>query len=216
MKTDLLNGSRLRRWAARAACALGITLLVSVQAASATTLVAMDLPTLTNGADAVLLGTVEKLEAHYLGSGSSYIVTDVTIRCDRELLGVPAGSRFVVRHLGGVVGDLGQRVHGEASYRMGEQVLLFAKERSGAFFSMGMAQGALHVVADERGVARLDIALDQAELIAPQAQVVASPAGRTLEDVLAAVRTLIDRRLQSTKAAATTPPTSVQQAGGRP
>lgn len=216
MKPALRTGSRLRRWFTLAGCVLGVTLLLAAYDAAATTLVAMDLPTLTQGADRVLLGTVEKVESHYLAEGSSYIVTDVTIRCERELLGVPAGSRFTVRHLGGVVGELGQRVHGEASYRVGEQVLLFAKERGGAFFSMGMAQGAMHVFSDSRGVLRVDVALDQAELIAPAGQAIPSESGRPLDDVLSAVRSLLAERARQSKPAPLTQPATVRPAGGRP
>ncbi len=216
MKPNLLTNSGLRRWLTQAGCALGLTLLLSVPNASATTLAALDLPALSGGADRVLLGTVEKVESHYLGEDSPYIVTDVTIRCDRELLGVPAGGRFTVRHLGGVVGELGQRVHGEASYRVGEQVLLFAKERGGAFFAMGMAQGAMHVYADERGVARVEVALDQAELIAPSGPPAPSASGRTLDEVLTTVRGLLAQRARQTKPEAATPTPQSKPAGGRP
>lgn len=216
MKRNLLNDYALRRWARRAGCVLGMSICLWMGAASATSLTALDLPTLSHGADRVLLGTVERVDSHFLGDGGSYIVTDVTIRCERELLGVPAGSRFVVRHLGGVVGELGQRVHGEASYRAGEQVLLFAKERGGAFFSMGMAQGAMHVFSDSRGVLRVDVALDQAELIAPAGQAIPSESGRPLDDVLSAVRSLLAERARQSKPAPLTQPATVRPAGGRP
>ena len=214
MKRNLLNDYALRRWARRAGCVLGMSVCLWMGAASATSLTALDLPTLTQGADRVLLGTVERVDSHFLGDGGSYIVTDVSIRCEKELLGVPAGSRFVVRHLGGVVGELGQRVHGEASYRPGEQVLLFAKERGGAFFAMGMAQGAMHVFRDSAGVARVDIDLDQTELVAPSGQTVPAAAqGRALDDVLSTVRSLLASRTQGAKAGTATAPAS-QPAGG--
>ena len=216
MKRNLLNDYALRRWARRAGCVLGMSICLWMGAASATSLTALDLPTLSHGADRVLLGTVERVDSHFLGDGGSYIVTDVTIRCEKELLGVPAGSRFVVRHLGGVVGELGQRVHGEASYRAGEQVLLFAKERGGAFFAMGMAQGAMHVFRDGAGVPRVDIALDQAELVGPTGQAAAAAAnGRTLDDVLATVRSLLAQRPQSAKGAPATTPASQSVGGSR-
>jgi hypothetical protein len=216
MKPDLLTRSQLRRWIGRAGAVLGVALALSGPVASATTLAALDLPTLSSGADRVLLGTVERVESHYLSEGSAYIVTDVTIRCERELLGVPVGSRFVVRHLGGVVGELGQRVHGEASYRTGEQVLLFAKERGGAFYAMGMAQGAMHVFTDPQGIARVDVALDQAELVAPSGQAVPTVSGRPLEDVLSSVRLLLARRAQPVSPGADPKTRGVQPSGGRP
>ncbi len=198
--------------------ALGLWLCLGSSPAGATTLLAMDLPTLSGRADRVLLGTVEKVESHYLGDSRSYIVTDVTIRCERELLGVPAGSRFVVRHLGGSVGELGQRVHGEAAYRVGEQVLLFASQRGGDYYALGMAQGAMHVYRDERGIARVDVQLGEGELVAPSGQpLAASPAGRTLDEVLAQVQSLLQSRAAATKPSVAPQPASHSPSrGGQP
>src|SRR5262249_42942165 len=114
--------------------------------ASASVLQKLSLAELAGRADRALVGTVEEGKPQLLGG--NYIVTDVRIRCTRELLGVPQGSVFTVRHLGGEVGELGQRVYGEASYRVGEEVLVLAEERSGAFYAVGMAQGALHIERD--------------------------------------------------------------------
>lgn len=216
MKPSSQRSSRLLPWFARSAPALGLWLCLGSSPAAATTLMALDLPTMSTGADRVLLGTVEKIDSHYLGDSQSYIVTDVTIRCERELLGVPAGARFVVRHLGGSVGELGQRVHGEASYRVGEQVLLFASQRGEAYYAMGMAQGAMHVYRDSRGVARLDVQLSEGELVGPSGQpVAAAPSGRTLEEVLSQVRSLLDARAAAAKAGGATQPAS-RRAGGQP
>lgn len=208
----ILQLGRLRTRCALTLGALSLWLCLAGKEAAATTLNALDLPALSNTADRVLLGTVEKVVSHYLGEGSTYIVTDVTIRCERELLGVPAGGRFVVRHLGGTVGELGQRVHGEASYRPGEQVLLFASERAGAYYAVGMAQGAMHVYRDPSGVARLDVQLGEGELIAPSGQpTTPSASGRTLDEVVAQVRGLLDARA----AKAASPPASSSR-GGQP
>lgn len=216
MKPSSRRSSRLLGRCAGYAAALGLGLCLGLSPASATTLLALDLPTLSTGADRVLVGTVEKVDAHYLGDGQSYIVTDVTIRCERELLGVPAGARFVVRHLGGSVGELGQRVHGEASYRVGEQVLLFASQRGEAYYAMGMAQGAMHVYRDSRGVARVDVQLGEGELVGPSGQpVAAGPSGRTLEEVLSQVRSLLDARAAAAKAGGASQPAS-RRVGGQP
>lgn len=168
---------------------LGLGLL---SPARASVLMAMDLETLTNSADHVLVGTVEKVESHYLSPASRYIVTDVTVRSERNLLGVPEGTRFVVRKLGGAVGELGQLVHGEASYQVGEQVLLFASERQGAFYAVGMAQGALHIYRDSAGVQRVGVDLAGAELSGPA--LAAAPSGRTLDEVVSQVQGYLSRR----------------------
>lgn len=172
--------------------------------ARASSLTSLSLESLSTQADRILVGTVEKSEAHYISSGSRYIVTDVTVRSERNLLGVPEGSRFVVRHLGGVVGELGQRVFGEASYRVGEQVLLFASERQGSFYAMGMAQGAMHVYRDSSGTSRVETQLGGAELVTPGSAQLAPAAatatnGRSLDEVVAQVQAYIARRPASRK-----------------
>jgi hypothetical protein len=173
------------------ALALALALALS-RSAQATVLATLDLATLSQQADRVLLGTVERLDSHFVPGSQQYIVTDVTLRCERGLLGVPAGSRFVVRHLGGVVGELGQRIHGEASYRLGEQLLLFASERQGSYFALGMAQGALHLYRDGNGVTRAARHLEGAQLVSPTAS--SSPDDRPLAELLAEVETQLAQR----------------------
>jgi hypothetical protein len=169
----------------------------------ATSLVPMDLQTLSSTADRIFVGTIEKIEPHYLGPSSRYIVTDVTVRSDRNLLGVPEGSLFVVRHLGGEVGKLGQRVYGEASYRVGEHVLLFAAMRQGVYYAVGMAQGALHVYQDGTGVPRVQAHLAGAEMVGAQS---ASPTqGRALDDVVMQVQSYVGNRLQPAPSGASSP-----------
>jgi hypothetical protein len=166
--------------------------------------------------DAAALVVLGALHLRLLGGAHVAVVAGARfLAVDAGLAALELG-RFVVRHLGGVVGELGQRVHGEASYRAGEQVLLFAKERGGAFFAMGMAQGAMHVFRDGAGVPRVDIALDQAELVGPTGQAAAAAAnGRTLDDVLATVRSLLAQRPQSAKGAPATTPASQSVGGSR-
>jgi hypothetical protein len=137
--------------------------------AAASSMVPLDVEALSARADRILVGHVDSIESHFIAPGSRYIVTDVTLTTERNVLGAPS-DRFVVRHLGGAVGKLGQLVYGEASYRVGETVLLFASERQGAFFAVGMAQGVMHVYVDGAGIAR------------------ASANGRPLEEVVERAR----------------------------
>jgi hypothetical protein len=122
--------------------------------AEASSVAPMDIEGLATRADRILVGTVEKAESHFLAPDSHYIVTDVTIRIEQRIFGGADTGRFVVRYLGGEVGKLGQRVYGEASYTVGERVLLFATLRQGSFYAVGMSQGVLHVY-DDAGVPRL-------------------------------------------------------------
>lgn len=105
----------------------------------------ISLATLSSSAERIVVGTVEKVEPRRWSKRSRYVVTDVTVRCEREVLGVAAGERFVVRHLGGEVDGIGLKVHGEASYRVGETVVVFAERRPDAYYAIGMAAGVLHI-----------------------------------------------------------------------
>lgn len=121
--------------------------------AMASSVMTLDLDGLSARAERVVVGHVEKMESHFLVPGSQRIVTDVTLVVERAVIGDPAATRFVVRHLGGEVGKLGQLVSGEASYFVGERLVLFAAERQGSYFAVGMAQGVLPIHDDDAGVA---------------------------------------------------------------
>ncbi len=142
----------------------------------------LDLATLDARADEIFVGTVERVSSRFVSAERRGIVTDVTLRCDRQVLGVRAGGRLVVRHLGGEVEGRGQRVFGEASFVVGEQVLLFASKRSGAYWPVGMAQGALHVRRDDAGLPRVRTDLGGADLGVGSAPPLD---GRPLDDVVA-------------------------------
>ncbi|MDB4994697.1 MAG: hypothetical protein JWM74_2129 [Myxococcaceae bacterium] len=163
--------------------ALALAVMVAVLSppltrdAAASSIEPLDVEALSARADRILVGHVDSVESHFIAPGSRYIVTDVTLTTERSVLGGAPSNHFVVRHLGGAVGKLGQLVYGEASYRVGETVILFASERQGAFFAVGMAQGVMHVYVDSAGIRRassngrpLDEVLDRAR---------AAVAGRT-------------------------------------
>ena len=95
--------------------------------ADATVLTKLTLEDMTARADQVLVGRVEQISSRLAPGHDGLIVTEVTIRCTRSIRGVSAGSVLHVRHLGGTVGELGQKVFGEASYQVGEEVVLLAE-----------------------------------------------------------------------------------------
>ena len=183
--------------------------LCYVQPAAASVLAKLTLADMAQRADRALVGTVEDVHPHFLGDGG-YIVTDVRIRCTRELLGVPAGTVLTVRHLGGEVGELGQKVFGEASYRVGEEVLVLAEERSAAFYAVGMAQGALHIERDaQSGERRVRVELSGAELQAPTANGVnAEPTanGVNVETVIGQLQSLLAAKQAAQKRSGTGSP----------
>jgi len=122
-----------RRW---------LTALVTTGALSAlaTTLVAMDVPALTRAADLVVRGTVVRVEPRWT-SDKRRIITDSEILVSEVLKGNVTGKTIVAMQPGGVVGDIGQLVHGAATFALGEEVVVFLERRGDRAFVVGMAQG---------------------------------------------------------------------------
>jgi hypothetical protein len=112
--------------------------------AGATTLLRMDLPQLSQSADAVVRGTVQKVQSRWSGDRRR-IVTDVEVEVAEVLKG---GSlrKVIVTQPGGQVGDIGQRVAGLAAFTSGEEVVLFLQKKGpDRFHVSGMAQGKFRI-----------------------------------------------------------------------
>lgn len=211
----------ISRWARLALlCGAGLVpSLYALRPAPASVLTKLSLGDMAGRADRALVGTVEEVRSRFVGDGG-YIVTEVRIRCTRELLGVPAGSVFTVTHLGGEVGEIGQKVFGEASYQVGQEVLLLAEERVGAFFAVGMAQGALHIEREPRsGERRVHVELAGAELQGPNpasaASVEPTANGASLETVLAQLQPLLAAKAAQRARPAASPATAPATKGGK-
>jgi len=132
------EGSRMTLSAALRAL-LPVVLLLCVPA-SATTLLRAELPELAQSADAIVHGTVRRVESRWSGDGRR-IVTDVEIQVAEALKGQPGGTVLVTQP-GGRVGDIGQKVSGLASFAPGEEVVVFlSRQGPRAFRVSGMAQG---------------------------------------------------------------------------
>ncbi len=126
-------------------------LLVFASPALATTMVALDVPTLTLKAEVIVRGTVRSSSAHWSGDNRR-IFTQIEIDVSESLKGEPLKTLSVVQP-GGVVGDVGQRVSGVASYEEGEEVVLFLSRRGPMFQTLGMAQGKFRVLRSSDGKA---------------------------------------------------------------
>jgi len=139
---------------------------LGISVAQASVLTKLSLSDMTARAEQVLVGRVERVDSKLAPGHDGFIITEVQIRCNRSIRGVKEGALLTVRHLGGAVGELGQKVFGEASYQVGEEVVLLAELREGALYSVGMAQGKLHIDRST-GTPRVQVNLAGAELLAP-------------------------------------------------
>lgn len=89
--------------------------------------------------------------------GGRRIVTYSTFQVERSIGGAAPGETIEVRTLGGVVGDVGQAVEGDAKFAKGERAVLFLSPIKGrpAFVVAGLAQGHFPVRPDEKGTPTL-------------------------------------------------------------
>jgi hypothetical protein len=95
--------------------------------ALASTVVAMDVPTVTKAADVVVLGVVRQSVPRWTRDRTR-IITDTEIEVAETWKGA-SRARIVVMQPGGVVGDVGQKVEGVATFAEGERVVLFLEAR---------------------------------------------------------------------------------------
>ncbi len=161
--------------------------------AEASVLTKLTLSDMTGRAEHVLVGRVEKVDSKFAPGYDGVIITEVQIRCHRSIRGAKEGTLLTVRHLGGAVGELGQKVFGEASYQVGEEVVILAELREGALYSVGMAQGKLHIDRST-GTPRVQVDLGGAELVAPTGlDAVPTAQGVPLETLIGQLNDLVRR-----------------------
>lgn len=140
-------------------CGLFTTAL-GLGSAHATVVLAYDLPGLVSASNQIVRGRVQSQNSRWDQAGK-HIITEVVIAVDSRFKGAP-NSTVTIQRLGGTVGDITQKVVGEASFSIGEEVFLFLRDYkmmpssqgsnatqggTRTFSSpVGMAQGKLHVV----------------------------------------------------------------------
>lgn len=128
---------------------LGLALCIPGTAES-TTFVPVAIEDLARGSGAVLLGTVESVDAGELEDGR--IVTRVGVRVDERLRGDFAATTIALQEPGGRIGDRREVVFGVPSYQIGEEVVVFADRTSdGIWRTEQLALGKFHVDRDAEG-----------------------------------------------------------------
>ncbi len=142
--------------------------------------------------DSSAVAVVTAMDSRSVWEGGR-IFTYTRVHVDRAVQGeLAAGAQTSVRTMGGVVGDIGQRVEGEAVFEVGQPCLVFAHPvKPGAFVVTARAQGQFPVVADEKDASsRLLRGPEIGALIRPAAAAGAAPRlaaevvpGRLVDDV---------------------------------
>jgi hypothetical protein len=118
------------------------TLILTVVAttAHATTFVAMDERTLARTADAIVVGTIERIES--IASTDERIDTLVTVAVSEHYKG-DVGSEIVLKQPGGSVDGRGMWIAGSPTFHVGERDLLFlsaARDGTARTTAFGMGQ----------------------------------------------------------------------------
>lgn len=132
----------IRRFRSRpSALALGMGLLSA--SAQATTLFALDLRTLSLHSDAVVHGTVRRIETRW-SADRARIFTDIEIEVTEAWKGAPTKSILVIQP-GGEIGEIGQQVAGVARFTVNEEVVVFLEEYGPLYTVTGYLQGKFQV-----------------------------------------------------------------------
>ena len=139
---------------------------------------------LVRGADLVLVGRPLERQSYWQGGR---ILTRVRLAVDELWSGELTESTVEVVTLGGVVGDLGQQVAGEAVVPTSGRVVLFLSGSTLGLRVLGMAQGLLLVSESDGTPARVTRRLDGLDWLE---RGVAEPFPALLDDLRARVAEL--------------------------
>ena len=156
--------------------------------AGATSVAPLALDDLVGRSERIAYARVESQSARWTADHSA-IYTEVTLRVLQPMKGpaaMTAGETITVRREGGVVDGIGMRVSGAATFAVGEEVVVFTERRGQALWTVGMAQGKMHVaeVAGQKVVLRQMAGLVFVNGVAPS-----EPTSRPLEELIADVAT---------------------------
>ncbi len=147
----------------------------------ATTMLPLDTNGLCERADRIVLAKAESQSARWSDDHQT-IYTEITLRVERSYKGaLKTGDTVVVRSEGGSVDGIGMRVYGAASFKIGEESVVFVEHRGLPSYVVGMAQGKLHVEARADG--KRMVAPNLAEIHFTQAPTKDAGAARTLEEM---------------------------------
>ncbi len=125
--------------------------LLGVGVAQATTLLSLDVAGLTKSSTVIVRATVRSVASRWTKDGGR-IMTDAVMDVSETWKGPPS-TELVVMQPGGIVGDVGQIVHGTVKFAPGDEVVVFLEPRGDRFLLTGMVQGRFKVERSSDGKA---------------------------------------------------------------
>lgn len=130
---------------------LALSLSVLAVTAQATTMLALDVDSLTSNADLVVQAKVRQVSARW-SADHSHIFTEAQLEVTEVWKGVASTTTLVAIQPGGEVGEVGQHVEGVACFEAGEEVVVFLEARGPRFTVTGYQQGKFHLSRSSGGV----------------------------------------------------------------
>lgn len=122
-----------------------------------TTMMQIGLRDLATGAEKIVQATVTAIVPQW-NAERTVIYTYIRMVIKDDLIGADEDNEIIIKQPGGTIGSLTLAIEGSASYKVGEENILFLSkdnETSGAFQTLGMYQGKYKVFTDANQVARV-------------------------------------------------------------
>lgn len=160
--------------------------------ANATIVRSLTLAALVQRSRRIVVVTALDSESHFEDLGRRRrIVTDTRVRVEEKLAkGEGIEKELLVRTLGGSVGTLGERVHGQAQLLMGEPCVTFLLQGpDGLHYVNGMAQG--HYPLRGAAVPKLAASPDLPDILDFNSSAVKALAGSELSAATTRIRALV-------------------------
>ena len=167
------------------------TMILAALPAQGTVMFYLNDKELTERAQVVVQGTVVQQRVIPL---QGHLWTDTHVRVTSSLKGyLKPGQMLVLRQPGGETATLGTKVAGAATFKLKQQVVVFARPVGSAFVPVGMALGAFHVARDRHGIARVSRDLRELAMASFDARgkMTVNPVGatgRTLKGLIAEIK----------------------------
>lgn len=134
----------------RFVCLVVFAVMLAAIPAGASTFLAMSRGELVAQSDAIVQGSVLKVNSFWSESGR-IIVSEAMIQVEEKIRG-NAPSVVVVRTYGGEVGDIRVDAPGFPKFAVGERVLVFLSNAGATAEVTGYRQGQFRIVRDKAGV----------------------------------------------------------------
>lgn len=163
---------------------VAVALFVGPETGRATTVLKLDLESLTANSDRIVVGEVESIDSL---RHDGKIVTDIEVRVAEQWKGASEPPDAVtIRQPGGRIGDTVTRVHGMPRFREGETTVLFLdKHPEQDLYSVtGLRQGKFHVAIGPDGATEFVVPrLGNVQLMEPKGEGNGSEGTKDLDSI---------------------------------